>query len=529
MATLEVHDGQGRVQFIELERDQMILFGTSSSCEIILEGPEIKPVHGRIRLKSGRLRVESSPDAEFVVLNGRRMVSGSIGQGDEITVGPCRIFLLRVDDAPESASRTDARSKDGKTRVMPPPVVRVPSPAGTLQEEGQPKGRHGTRSGRRKPELLPAELIEELEDLHVSESTEIPALKARELAARTKRGNWVRRIVRRWIPEQTAAPGREQIASSPLVIGLIAAIVVLVGMGFWLKTIIAVTIATRTFNRGLEEFEDGDYRTAIRDLDGFIASNPEDKRVGKARVIRALANVRQYVSPNGSTWSSALEAAGQMLDQVGKEEEFRDQRVDLAELVLRIGEGLADRARHGADAQSLREAESAVELHARVAGEPAPSFLVRSRLPAKLAEARAAVRKSQVRSRALAEMDLALKERSASRVYQARDNLVDQYADLAHDRELIARMTSANELIRKAVTIDTTRRPAARTAAPEPLGPATSVVLRTRREAPDFTARIDRLRPGRRVRLRPRGECRRPVVAGARGAGVTIRATAHRR
>ncbi len=80
-------------------------------------------------------------------------------------------------------------------------------------------------------------------------------------------------------------------------------------------------------------------------------------------------------------------------------------------------------------------------------------------------------------------MDRGLQEGSPSRVYQVRDDLVDQYADLAHDKELIARMTSANELIRKAVTVDTTRRLASRTPAADPLGPATSVVLRTRREA----------------------------------------------
>ncbi len=130
MATLEVHDGQGRVQFIELDSNQMILFGTSPSCEIILDGPDIKPVHGRIRWKSGRMKVESSPDAEFVLINGRRMVSGSVGQGDEITVGPCRIFLLRLDDAPEPVSMPNAKAGDGRTRVMPPPVVSMTSTTG---------------------------------------------------------------------------------------------------------------------------------------------------------------------------------------------------------------------------------------------------------------------------------------------------------------------------------------------------------------------------------------------------------------
>ena len=46
-------------------------------------------------------------------------------------------------------------------------------------------------------------------------------------------------------------------------------------------------------------------------------------------------------------------------------EAFRDERSELAELVLRIGEGLADRARGTAEPQALAEAESAVPLHAR--------------------------------------------------------------------------------------------------------------------------------------------------------------------
>src|SRR5262249_43602255 len=151
--------------------------------------------------------------------------------------------------------------------------------------------------------------------------------------------------------------------------------------------------------------------------DVFLAANPKDSRSGKARVMRALANVRQFVSLEGGTWSSALEAAREMQEHVGKQPEFRDERVELAELIIRIGEGLADRARHTADPKALAEAESAVPLHAVVAGEPAPSFLNRSRLPAKLADARAAVRKDQVRSHALAAMDLALKDGSPSRVY----------------------------------------------------------------------------------------------------------------
>ncbi len=79
-------------------------------------------------------------------------------------------------------------------------------------------------------------------------------------------------------------------------------------------------------------------------------------------------------------------------------------------------------------------------------------------------------------------MDRGLEDGSASRVYQARDDLVGQYADLAQDRQLREKMTAANELIRKAVKVDRRRKAAARGPRPEPLGPPTTVVLRSRPE-----------------------------------------------
>src|SRR5262249_6015218 len=161
------------------------------------------------------------------------------------------------------------------------------------------------------------------------------------------------------------------------------------------------------FNRAMASFEDGDYRTAIKDFEAFTLANPEEPRAPQARVMRSLANVRQCTSPNGATWTSAMEAARGMFDEFkqggpGLSDAFRDQRAELADLVLRIGEGLADRARGTADPKALAEAESTVPLHAEIAGEPAQALLTRSRVPSKLAEARVAVRKSHVRRESLA-------------------------------------------------------------------------------------------------------------------------------
>ena len=125
-----------------------------------------------------------------------------------------------------------------------------------------------------------------------------------------------------------------------------------------------------------------------------------------------------------------------------------------------------------------------VPLHAQIAGEPAPAFLKRSRLPGLLDEARAAVLKARIRTDALAAMDLAIGAGSAAGVYKARDALIERYVDLAQDPELIKRMTQANDLVRRAVKVESTRRVAQREPRPGPLGPATSLVLRSTTETP---------------------------------------------
>ena len=179
-------------------------------------------------------------------------------------------------------------------------------------------------------------------------------------------------------------------------------------------------------------------------------SPPEsDPRTSKARVLRALADVRQYTATTGASWSNALMAARKMVDTVGKEPAYRDVSTELAELVIKTGEALADRAGSRRRRRSWPRPSRRSRCTRRVAGKAAGPMLARSRLPAKLAEARAAVLKRQARERGLAAMDAALKAGSSSGVYDARDVLVASYPDLAGDRDLISRMTRANDLIRE--------------------------------------------------------------------------------
>ena len=483
MATLEVHDAHGRVRFIDVDLDHPVLLGASPTCDVALEGEGILPVHGRIRWGGRRFKVDASPDAEFLIVNGRKIVTSGLRQGDELTIGPCRIFVLRLDE------KRPARAGSNRKRR--------PDEEATKVLQGSP-GR--SSAIRRTPvaSIAPPRPAFENDDLFKALEIESPdrgdaegdpietgrteAKRKRKSEGKGRLGRWLKR----WRKElrAEAAPGREVVASSPVVLGLLLLLALLVGMGFWLHSIIKKSIASSTYNRAVSLMEDGDYATALRDFDAFLTANPTDPRFDKARVLRALANVRQYITLSGTTWSRALETAREMADTVGDLPEFRDEKTELAELVLRIGEGLADRAKRTVDPKALAEAESAVPLHARIAGEPAPAFLTRSRLPDLLSEARAAVQKSKIRAETLATMDAAIAQGAASGVYKARDALIRRYADLRADAELRKRMVQANDLMRQAAKVDQTKRPAATTERPEPLGPLTTFVLRSATEAP---------------------------------------------
>ncbi len=456
MATLEVHHGRNRVERVTISRDHPILFGSNPKCDIVIDGPGVMPYHGRLRWKSsGYYKVDASTDGEFVELNGRKVRSAPYKQGDEIQVGGCRIFMIHGEDGLQEESPAadpwtgqDSTARGSRARPAPPgpnapPTVRRgrgPSPE-ALREASE------IRPSETAPGVTPASPA-------VGDAPGLVRSGRRLLNVLTGRDR---------------APGQERIISSPLVLVLVGSLVALVFLGVTLQGIIAKTVATRLYNRAVESLDDGDHPKPTE----------RDPRTSKARVFLALADVRQYTATTGASWSNALMASRKMVDTVGKERAYRDVSTELAELVIKTGEALADRARIAAEASLVAEAESALALHARVAGKAAGPMLTRSRLPAKLAEARAAVRKRQARERGLAAMDAALKAGSSSRVYDARDLLVASYPELAGDRDLTSRMARVNELIRKAVTLDPSRRPAVTEPRREPLGPPTSLVLRS--------------------------------------------------
>ena len=460
MAILEVHDGRGGVQRVTIARDEPVLFGTSPSCAIVLGGDGVAPIHGRIRWSKRRYKVDAGAGVDSIEVNGKRVKTSTLYQGDEIRAGLGRIFVITTED------HVRAPAEDDRTRIQAAPIGHAPASRGAGVFESAAMAEVLDVPARPEPLKRRKDWKKVLEDVEpiVDLSRTKPEGARDRLRARFGlRGD---------------APGQERILSSPIILGLAATLVFLVVMSIALWKIISKTTAERQYNKAFESIDAGDYRNAVKQLDDFLAANPEDVRSNKARVFRALARVRQYTSTSGASWENALRASHEMVDEVGALPEYRDTSTELAEQLVKTVEGLADRARGSADPSVLGEAESALEFERRVAGKASDALLGRSRALPKLDQAREAIRRAQAKARAFAAIDAALASGSAADAFAGRDALIGTYADLANDRELVGRLLKANDLIRKAATFDPSGRPGEAEPHPDPLGPATSLVLR---------------------------------------------------
>lgn len=469
MATLEVHNDRGGVEQVSIAPEGTALIGSDPKCDVVLPGAGVLPIHARLRWKKGRLKVEATPDAYALEVNGKKVVSTKLHQGDEIRIGGFRVFVMnlgrrggddeatRVQEPPPARVPLEVADWVRDIDVAPPSIEQPPAPAAREAPVPLPRSR---RAAAAAP--APAQ----------------PDPKASAAKERVSPLVAVRRyVLSMWGDD--VAPGEERLFSSPVVLGLALALVLLVLLGAGLWRTIGRRSADNRFQRALETYQDGDYINATKRFDEFVKENPSDVRSGRARVLSALAGVRQYAAGAAPAWSEALHASQAMVQELGEEPTFEDARTDLAETVLRATEGLAERAARAADPGALAEAEAGLALTKQLAGAGAANLESRSRVPAKLAAARAAVRKGVARLAALKAMDEALGAGSAARTYAARDELVAEYPDLAADKAVVERLTQGNELLRQAMVFDSTRRPAETQPRPDPLGPPTTLVLRS--------------------------------------------------
>ena len=352
-------------EFVELARDHPVLFGTSAACDIVLSGEGILPVHGRIRWRKGRFKVEASPDAEYV--RGQRpqddLLEPPPGRRDDSRPVPDLHAPTRTSPTSRRRGRTAAHPDEDATKVLEGPLAlgaqpgERPARPAVAQPRVHRRRDVDARERRRWLEAL------EIEHARSSRSkgcapagarrracqlrTRHGAVASASTASRSAAGGTARRRRPGQRADRSVAagprPGRPARACWSL-------------MGFGLRAIIVQTHRPRE----LTTAPSSAWRTATtapRSATSTRSSTPypKDRRrrqgagpPGPGQRPPVHHGLRRHLvaprwRPRGrcsTSWARSPNSA--------------TRRTELAELVIRIGEGLADRARRSADAKSLR-------------------------------------------------------------------------------------------------------------------------------------------------------------------------------
>ena len=206
MAILEVHDGRGRVERVSLTRDEPFIFGSSPACTVVLNDPSVALVHGRIRWQKRKYKIDAGAEVDALEVNGKRIKSSTLYQGDEIRVGSSRIFVI-------STEEHDAAREDDKTRIQAAPKAQglgvgkgSPRPAAFFEADSVAE----VLDGPTRPAPLKRK--------HRSKERLEAAVPAAVATTKGKRhfGGW---LLSRLLPASDA-PGEERVISSPMVVGL---------------------------------------------------------------------------------------------------------------------------------------------------------------------------------------------------------------------------------------------------------------------------------------------------------------------
>jgi outer membrane protein assembly factor BamB len=219
---------------------------------------------------------------------------------------------------------------------------------------------------------------------------------------------------------------------------------------------------------------DGSYTQAISQYEKFLDKFPSHQAASSARVELAMARLRQ-ATETSSNYAIALEVAQDELREIEDQEKFTNAHAELAALLPRIAQGLANQAERAADQPdeamkftNLTNDALALCLNTKYLPK---SYRDEAELDA-IEETLASVSRYQESRRHLDEamtaMEAAISSGDTRAAYAAYAQLVQQHPELAENQELTTRLVETSAAERAGVKFVAGEQPAATTDRPTP-------------------------------------------------------------
>lgn len=217
--------------------------------------------------------------------------------------------------------------------------------------------------------------------------------------------------------------------------------------------------ADEVFRKAEEFYKAGSYTQAIEQFDKFLKAFPDHKDASAAKVDLGMAKMRQAVD-GARDWTKTLPTAQGLIDEIKTEEKFGNAQPELAVLLPRIAEGLANQAHKKPDMQVVERAEDALKLVDKYVSKTQRPTQKLLDVQASLAQTRHVLGRDEALEKAVAGIKQAIDEGSPQAAYALRKDLIKSYPELAGNETLREAVLSLSKAEQTAVEYVAEQRPA---------------------------------------------------------------------
>jgi len=228
--------------------------------------------------------------------------------------------------------------------------------------------------------------------------------------------------------------------------GLALLIITLVIIGYLLSR----ESADEVLALASEHFDGGSYTQAIKQYERFVENHSGHPEFSAAKVKLGMARLWK-VSSGTSNFTGALQIAQEVLDDIGDESEFNSAQRDLASLLPKIAQGLANQAEKTAESDKA-EPDKIEQLIEQVNTSLAicsntkyiPKTFRDEVLLSEVSQTLDRVKRSQVErvslTQSLTDMQTALASSKTAEAYQIHAQLLDEHPGLINNEQLAAKV-----------------------------------------------------------------------------------------
>ena len=443
MIRLEIRNLKGEVERRALSKTQPLSIGKHATNDVVISEDGVAAMHCRISWKKSNFEITAA-GSEGVEVNGTLVQHVAISPGDVIRIGSSDITVRENNDddmgdwvdeneggEEEWLDEEEDLYDDAQNDVLDRPLSRSTS-------------EHSNGD-------LP-ETESQLDEVGKKTSL-IGPLKA--------------------LRKKPIRPGEQDVIRSPFVISLFAGsmILLLVSGIFWF--IIGRETAQRRFDAAQENLDSGKFQQAIKDFEKFLDKYPRHKYTEPARIALGHAKISDLILGATPKWKEGYDAVDTFSKQHRDSEKFDELKPEICKYSERIAFGAAETAEKSKKRDLLAVSIGGRKLLERYSPSNGPPIETLNRIRSVFRSAEEVLLKHEKFTEAIAKIEAAIKARQPMAALKFRRRLLEEYSDLASDRQLTGLLDKTLEAEKSLITSQKLNREAIRTErpllTPEPL------------------------------------------------------------